>query len=66
MEYLGRKSGQTTVLFAAFENLLDFLVGLCEFVFAELDELLSVFQFGAHHVNVEFSTLHFLYNLLKL
>ena len=66
MEYLGRKDGQTTVLFATFEYLFDLLVGLCELVFTELDELLSVLQFGAHHVNVEFSTLHFLYNLLKL
>ena len=46
------------------EKLPNFLVGLGELVFAQFNELLRLFQFFAHGVEVELVVLHARDNLL--
>ena len=44
---------------------LDFLVGLCEFVLAELDQFLCALELFRHLVNVEFVILHLAHDGLQ-
>ncbi len=48
------------------QNLLDFLIGLGEFVLAQADEFLGLFQLFCHGVDIQLVIFHFSHDGLYL
>ena len=61
----GGLNSNHNLLFLVCENLLYFLVSLCQTILAELDKFFGSLKLYCYLIEIELSGLHLAYNLLK-